>query len=236
MTAFMYTYRMAKRQDRTDPEPASPGTDRGSPEGAGRVAQRRRTRAAIVAATTRLIADGQRPSIDDIAAAADVSRRTVYMYFPTLDQLLLDATIGALSARRMEDALIAPQDGDDPVDRVDALVRTITSEAPSTLPLGRKIIQLTVDAAVPPGPEGQPVRGYRRIEWIERAVGSLRDTLTEEQFDRLVSALSLVIGWEAMIILRDLGGLEPEREEKVMRWTARSLVQAMLAEAASDKP
>jgi len=36
-------------------------------------------------------------SINDIAAAADVSRRTVYVHFATLDQLILDATLGLMN-------------------------------------------------------------------------------------------------------------------------------------------
>src|SRR5690348_18271986 len=57
---------------------------------AARQAQRRRTRKTIVDAAARLIAAGQTPSMSDVALAADVSRRTVYLYFPTLEQLLID--------------------------------------------------------------------------------------------------------------------------------------------------
>jgi AcrR family transcriptional regulator len=213
-----------------------------SEAGAGRVAQRRRTRAAIVDAATRLLAEGRTPSVDEIAAAADVSRRTVYMYFPTLDQLLLDATVGALSATEMDAAMTAAAGGDDPVAGVDALVSTSTRLAPVTLPLGRKIIRLTVDAG-PPGPaetrqSGQPEpgrpdtprRGFRRVAWVEQAVQPLRSELTDEQFERLVSALCLVVGWEAHIILEDVRGLGPEEEERVLRWAARALVDAVRAE------
>ena len=70
---------------------------RARPRSRGRVGTRRRTRRAIVEATSRLLAAGGNPSVNDIAAAADVSRRTIYTYFPTLDQLLLDATIGAMN-------------------------------------------------------------------------------------------------------------------------------------------
>ena len=56
-------------------------------EEAGRFRQRRRTRAAIVAATAELVQAGATPSVGEIADAADVSRRTVYTYFPTLEQL-----------------------------------------------------------------------------------------------------------------------------------------------------
>ena len=207
------------------------GRDPAPPVGTGgREAQRRRTRAAILDATTRLLAEGGEPSIDDIAAAADVSRRTVYMYFPTLDQLLLDATLGALSATKVEEALDRAERADDTRARVDALVRTLTRLSAQTLPLGRRLIQLTVSGGTDTGP--RPRRGYRRVAWVERAVDPLRDRLSAEQFDRLVSALAVVIGWEAMVVLRDVRGLRPKREEEVLRWAADVLVTAMLAEAA----
>ena len=58
-------------------------------EQTGRYRQRRRTRAAIVTAAMGLLKDGPAPSMAQIADAADVSRRTIYLYFPTLEQLLL---------------------------------------------------------------------------------------------------------------------------------------------------
>jgi hypothetical protein len=59
----------------------------------------------------------------------------------------------------------------------------------------------------------------------------LREQLTDEQYERLASALSVVLGWEAMIVLRDVRGLDGPDEERVLRWAARALVSAMLAEA-----
>jgi AcrR family transcriptional regulator len=117
----------------------------------GREAQKRRTRAAIVAATRELIAAGRTPSIDEIAATADVSRRTIYMHFPTLDHLLLDAASGLLAEATVDDRLAASEEkGEDAVARTAALARGLAETAPSALPLGRKLIALTVDT--PAGP------------------------------------------------------------------------------------
>jgi hypothetical protein len=102
--------------------------------------------------------------------------------------------------------------------------------APAALPLGRELIRLTV--TTPQSQQaGSPKRGYRRIEWIEQALQPLRARLDEEQFERLVSALALVIGWEAMVVLRDIRGLDAEREANVVTWATRTLVDGMLAEA-----
>src|SRR5580765_4644226 len=141
MTAYRYTCAMGERDDQ-DP----PARERAA---SGRVAQRRRTRAAIVAATRQLVADGKTPSIDDIAAAADVSRRTIYLYFPTVDQLLLDAAAGLLAETAIEEALDPDRHGDDVLARADGLARAMVQTAPEALPLGRKIIKLTVDAPQP---------------------------------------------------------------------------------------
>ena len=64
----------------------------------GRFRQRQRTCAAIVNATAELLRSGRAtPGASEIAEAADVYRRTVYQYFLTVGQLLLDATLGLLS-------------------------------------------------------------------------------------------------------------------------------------------
>jgi hypothetical protein len=52
------------------------------------------------------------------------------------------------------------------------------------------------------------LRGGWRIEQIEEAIEPVPDRLTKAQFDRLVSALALVIGVEALPVLRDIRGLD----------------------------
>lgn len=204
--------------------------------GSGRVAQRRRTRKAIVDAATRLLAGGADPSVADIAAEADVSRRTVYLYFPSLDQLITDATLGAMATAGYGAALDFDRYGDDVHERVDALIRTLLDMSDEALPLGRRLLRLTVDSASGTSEPGVARRGYRRVDWIERAVGPLRERLSTEQFERLVSALAVVIGWEAMIVLRDTRNISSTVERRVTTWTARALLDAMLAEAASGRP
>lgn len=203
----------------------------GSTNGSGRVAQRRRTRNAIIAATTDLLKDGAAPSVDAIAAAADVSRRTVYTHFTSLEQLLLDATVGAMSSADIDAAMNIEANGDDVPARVGALARGLLAMSHTALPLGRRIIRLTVETPPPKLPAGAPRRGARRTQWIEQAVEPWRDQLNAEQFERLVSGLSVIIGWEAMIVLRDVRGLAAEDEQAVTLWAAQALVDAMLTEA-----
>jgi AcrR family transcriptional regulator len=205
-----------------------------SEDTSGRYRQRRRTRAAIVAAATRLLQAGVNPSMADIAEAADVSRRTVYLYFPTLEQLLTDATIGALrSTEAVSEAIEAADAGDDPTARVVNMINAMAEQAAETLPLGRALIKLTVDAT-PPQP-GVPRRGYRRIGWIEQATAPLRDRLTDDEYEQLVSGLAMVVGWEAMIVLADVRGLDAQHQRETTLWAARALIESALAHGSHSR-
>jgi len=48
----------------------------------------------------------------------------------------------------------------------------------------------------------------------------------------LVSALTLVVGWEALIVLRDIRGLTAAEAEDVSAWMASALLERTLAEDA----
>jgi AcrR family transcriptional regulator len=201
--------------------------------GPGRVAQRRRTRAAIVAATARLLSAGADPSMADIAAAADVSRRTIYTYFSTLDHLLLDATLGALSTD-VEAEIAAtdapgadgPKTSLDPLARAEHILGVIGQGTAETLPLGRRLIKLTVDT--PPAGTG-PKRGYRRVQWIEAVLAPWRGTLDPERFEDLVSALVMLSGWEGFIVLTDVRGLDPDRARAVSLQASLTLIRAAIS-------
>jgi AcrR family transcriptional regulator len=194
---------------------------------AGRVAQRNRTRRAIVDAAMHLVAAGGTPSITEIAEAAQVSRRTVYMYFPTLEQLLIDAMLGTASMSTIE-PVIAHPGVTDPVMRAEQLSRAMNRHSAETMQLGRALIRLTVEGVEPPA--GGPRRGYRRVQWIEQALAPARERLTRQEFDRLVSALCVLIGWEPMIVLQDVRGLEAKQGDDVLAFAVRAVVEKALTD------
>ncbi|HET7104730.1 MAG TPA: TetR/AcrR family transcriptional regulator [Terracidiphilus sp.] len=199
----------------------------GGPE-PGRAAQRSRTRRAIVEAAMRLMAAGETPSMQEIAAAAEVSRRTLYMYFPTLEQLLVDATLGALT-RDTVDPVVAGAAPGNPVERVEQLSRAVNRHFAETIHLGRALIRLTVEGKTPAA--GGPRRGYRRLEWIRQALEPARQQLGTAGFERLTAALCVLVGWEPMIVLKDICCLDQQQAEDVLAFAAGAVVEKALGAA-----
>lgn len=196
-----------------------------------RPAQRRRTRKAIVDAAMRLVTRGTTPTVNDVAAEAEVSRRTVYMYFPTFEQLLLDATAGALSQASVDRALESGGDADDVEGRVERMVRAIMTVSPEVERLGRVLIRLTVESDAGHTVDADlPRRGFRRIEWIEAAIEPLRAEIDPATFRRLVNALAMVVGWEPLIVQRDVCGLSADEGVGLSVWAARALLRAALGD------
>lgn len=171
----------------------------------------------------RLLAAGESPSASDVAREADVSRRTIYLYFPTFEHLLIDATLGLLGSTAAITAT-AEDDGDGDIEaRLDRTVRSIQRGAAQTEHLGRNLIRLTAEPR--PDTDTPPPRGYRRVEWLESALAPLREQLDDERFERLISALVLISGWEPLIILRDVRGLDAAAAEEICAWAARALLR-----------
>ncbi len=57
----------------------------------GRVRQKQRTRAALVAAARELVTAGLTPTVEEAAEQAGISRTTAYRYFPSQAALLVAA-------------------------------------------------------------------------------------------------------------------------------------------------
>ena len=198
-----------------------------------RSAQKRRTRKAILTAAVALMRRGETPTASRVAEVAEVSRRTVYLYFPTQEQLATEAALEAVRAEAERALDVA--ESHDVWARLDTLVVEALRSCVEAEVLLRTMIRLSVEQRLAEArgaqPREAPLRGARRIEWIETALEPVREELGEARFERLVSALALVVGIEALLVLRDIRGLDPAEMEAVSRWAARALLRASLEES-----
>ena len=188
----------------------------------------RRTRAALLTAAADLLRAGEFPSVARAAEFADVSRRTAYRYFPTQDQLLTEAALESLGPG-IEAAFA---NDDDPETRLEAAVRAMMLQASENERLLRTMIRLTIEREPDGGAESRPAaRGSRRVAWLENALSPVQSRLSKADFSRLVSSICLVVGTEALIILRDIRALDQAGAVDVSVWAAKALLRAALTEA-----
>lgn len=194
-------------------------------ENTGRRNQKARTRDALVAAARALVGRGVAPTVEDAAAAASISRATAYRYFPNREALLVAAHPEVESS-----SLLGTNPPDDPEERLDLVVQGLAQIFLESEGSYRTMLRLSLewDSSA----RELALRKGRRFIWIEDALDPLRDRLTRAQFQRLVHAISITIGIEALVTLIDLGGLSRHQAVRVMGWSARALLRSALAESA----
>lgn len=196
------------------------------PPGERRANQRLRTRKDLLVAAARLLEDGRTPGMDEIAAAAMVSRATAYRYFPTLEALLLEAPLQGETPDPA--ALFAGDDSRDAearIDRAEAALHRMSYRNARQLRL-----MLAHSLAREPA-EAVPRRQNRRTPLIEAALEPARAELDPAAFRRLCRALALVFGTESMIVCSDILQIDEQAARELKSWTVRALVRAAMQEA-----
>lgn len=199
----------------------------------GRINQKRRTRAAIVTAAADLLRRGQTPTVAEVADAALVSRATAYRYFPSQEYLLAEA---ALESTRgdVDEILSTVECNDDPTLRLDAVVRALQRKTLEQEAGFRALLRLSLEQpfertdGLEPGVPGR--RGARRLDWIEQALAPVWDGLDAETRRRLLGALSLCMGIEAVVVLRDICGYSANEAIETSAWAAHAILQSGLHE------
>ena len=190
----------------------------------GRVAQKRRTRDALIAAARELVAEGLTPTVEAAAEAAAISRTTAYRYFPSQRALLVAAhpEAGATSLLPAN----PPQDEAARLDLVvDAFVRSLLENERQQ----RTMLRLSLEATAAERAQ-LPLRQGRGIKWIEEALAPPEATMPETERHRLALAIRTAIGIEALVWLTDVAGLSRNDAADLMRWAASALLRSALAE------
>jgi AcrR family transcriptional regulator len=184
----------------------------------------------MLATAIRLMQDGFIPSVSDVAEAAEVSRATAYRYFPSqaaMVQAVVDEALGPILGWRSE--------ATDPAERVSSLFdfafpRMLHYEATHRAALAQALDQWARRQAGTFGDEAPIVRGNRKA-LLRDALSPLEPHLGGQAFDKVTQSLSLIFGIEAIIVLKDIWGLDGEEALRVATWAACALVRAAMADS-----
>jgi AcrR family transcriptional regulator len=193
-------------------------------EATGRTRQKARTRSALIDAARVLLAGGATPTVEQAADSAAVARATAYRYFPN-QRALLVATYPEIDAP----SLIGTPESRDPLERLSAVAAAITRQMVEHEAELRTMLRLSLD----PDPERRgdlPFRKGRRITWVADALAPLEGRMAPAELERLTHAVAATLGIEALVWLTDIAGHTREEATEIMRWSARALLSAALAE------
>jgi AcrR family transcriptional regulator len=197
----------------------APSTDARRPN------QKKRTRKDLLQAAARLTKDGRKPSLEEVAEEAMVSRATAYRYFANVEALLVEASLDIATPEA--DALFGPHASADPIVRMEAVEKALhdmleANEAQIRMMLVHSLQRDLLTNADNP----MPARQNRRAPLIEAALEPAKATFKPAALKNLSRALAVIIGTEAMVVFKDVLQIDDGEARKVRRWAIRALIEA----------
>ena len=192
---------------------------------AGRHSQKSRTRRDLLRATARLVKDGRKPTLEEIAEEALVSRATAYRYFPNVEALLSEASFD-LAVPEAE-TLFRNDASTDPVarlTRVDVALHDMILANEASL---RLMLAHTLQRGLTGEHDADlPKRQNRRTPLIEAALAPARKEFKPASLAMLSKALALILGPEAVMVFKDVLQADDAEARRVKKWAIRALVDA----------
>jgi len=193
--------------------------------------QELRTRKDLLLAASRLMKQGRKPAMDEVAKEALVSRATAYRYFPSIDALLVEVPVdeavgspGEIFANRTSD------DAEARVDEAEAFMHKVVyqNEALLRIMLANSIGRNLEDDTL-------PNRQNRRVPLIEAALSTSRHRFRDDDYERLCAALAMIFGPESMMVFRDVLRVDEKTARQVKSWAVRALVRTALQSSESKR-
>lgn len=190
--------------------------------------QKWRTRKDLLRAAATLMNEGRKPSLDEIAEAAHISRATAYRYFPNVEALLLEAALDLAAPEA--NVLFTDENETDPVarvTRVDAAFHDMmeANEIPLRMMLAASMERSVAKTNGNDAEDELPARQNRRSPLIEEALAPARSAFKPADLDKLQKTLALIIGTESMVVFKDVLQLGDKEAREVTRWAIRTLIE-----------
>ncbi len=188
----------------------------------GRVRQRQRTRRDLLDAAGRLAAEGKKPTLEDVAAEAMVSRATAYRYFPSIEALWNEASLHV--AFPQGETVFANGVAHEPAARLAAADAAIEDMIEASEPALRAMLAQAMESSLTG--EAPITRQNRRTGLIDEAVDPFRAEFNAGRLKKMKRALAMLMGTEAAIVCKDVLRLNAEEARETRLWAIRALVEA----------
>jgi AcrR family transcriptional regulator len=170
---------------------------------------------------------GRKPTLEEIAEEALISRATAYRYFPGLEALLLEAALDVVVPDPGE--LFKDFPSTDPVARAELAGAALHDMMTGNESALRMMLINSLEQSLKDSHPEAPTRQNRRTPLIEAALAPAAATLEPTTLRTLAHALAVVVGIEAMVVFKDVLQVDDAEARRVKNWVIRTLVEAAFA-------
>lgn len=191
----------------------------------GRVRQKLSTRAAILEAAKSLMEKKGEISLEEIAIQANISRATIYRYFPKLELLLVEASLDVHF--KSPDELAAQVKTKPLAEKIFFIQNYYNKLAEEHELLFRRYLSSALNVSIT---SKKKIRGARRVATLEKALSPFKKELSHKVCENLKNICSILMGIDALVVSKDVCGLNNQQSRAVLQWGIQMILKGISSE------
>ena len=152
-------------------------------------------------------------SLEDIADKANVSRATIYRYFPSVELLITEASLD-IHHQSPDELLVEVKDM--PLnDRIFYIQNYYNQLAQDHELVFRRYLSTVLTESIT---SKKKIRGLRRLESMKIALQPFKKDMPTDQFENLINISALLMGIDSLIVTKDVCDLSNAESNKLLKW------------------
>lgn len=174
----------------------------------GRINQKLETRHKILESAKQLVRKGIDFNLEDVANNAEISRATIYRYYPNLE--ILSYEVGIDIGTKTPEDIIEDLKDCSLNDMLMGIQNYYNEHAVNNENAFRKYLSAVLTSA------SEKKRGARRNRTLQLAL--MKSDLRPKEKKDLVHLLAILMGIEPLIVAKDVSGLDNQEFKELMSW------------------
>jgi AcrR family transcriptional regulator len=174
----------------------------------GRINQKLETRHKILESAKQLVRKGIDFNLEDVANNAEISRATIYRYYPNLE--ILSYEVGIDIGTKTPEDIIEDLKDCSLNDMLMGIQNYYNEHAVNNENAFRKYLSAVLTSA------SEKKRGARRNRTLQLAL--MKSDIRPKEKKDLVNLLAILMGIEPLIVAKDVSGLDNQEFKELMSW------------------
>lgn len=174
----------------------------------GRINQKLETRHKILESAKQLVRKGIDFNLEDVANNAEISRATIYRYYPNLE--ILSYEVGIDIGTKTPEDIIEDLKDCSLNDMLMGIQNYYNAHAVNNENAFRKYLSAVLTSA------SEKKRGARRNRTLQLAL--MKSDIRPKEKKDLVHLLAILMGIEPLIVAKDVSGLDNKEFKELMSW------------------
>jgi AcrR family transcriptional regulator len=188
----------------------------------GRINQKLKTRARILNAAKTLMSKNRNTSLEEVAQKSNVSRATIYRYFPNLDLLFTEASLDIYY--QSPDVLFEKVKNMTLEQRIYYLQNYHNQLAQDHELIFRRYLSAVLNESVV---SKKKIRGARRVEAMKLILDSYKNELSKKDLKNLKNLAPILMGIDSLLVAKDVCGLTNNEANDTLKWGIEMILKGI---------